>query len=469
MKNIQTLIQKKIFSNFGLHDFSSESEIDNTIIISSLYDQFSSAIWSGISGINGLAGEKTKKEWRYAIELGMKFKKFLQTAYSRDKDNPYTLVLSDDIMVDNIGFPKGMSLFKAYGRYRAIMDEIFSESHKKNIMPLLETMSAFKELSAIGKMKKINLFFSTKIEDLVGISSRGIESCQSVFQDDGSYNHDDEHLPTLAGAILSRYIGVIYTTMGQDYLGRGSKMMHRRFVKVVYNVDTDQPYIFLESMYPRHSSLVEGEMLDALSRHSKIQVISTGDLTKKFYFKDDEGIANHHKPYHDTCLSDPTEKLINEAKNSVLDYSEYSPFMILLKRDPEALLNILDDFPSLEYHFALAQLLPDRYLKRFSEMEKNLKVLLVLAKRKNEYSFFKNIFNNNPNVIKLIYKDLPDNVKLFIINSANSNEVSEEILKEELSRHTSDDLLLSAFNKAPSNVGRKYFNLLPENIKNLIL
>lgn len=107
----------------------------------------------------------------------------------------------------------------------------------------------------VNKQKSIDVVFTTKCEDILGMSSRSDwVSCQTI-SDNGS-SREGYALRTL-GSFQSKYVGIIYLTDKSDYRNRGEKMLYRSIVYLLRNKKDPNKYRFVISVvYPKGSPVM---------------------------------------------------------------------------------------------------------------------------------------------------------------------------------------------------------------------
>ena len=169
--------------------------------------------------------------------------------------------------------PEGTSLFRAYQK---VLEKLRDFTGINIDSYRLENSEEFKAYSLAAKPSSLYLVFSTKINDLLGISSRGITSCQDLF-----CKNEVQYKENIAGTVLSRYIGVIYLTTGEDFRGRGERMISRCLVRLLFNTREEKFYLFLDKMYPKENEEYRELFYQSLSKRSSANIIeSESEFTK---------------------------------------------------------------------------------------------------------------------------------------------------------------------------------------------
>lgn len=229
-------------------------------------------------------------------------------AYERivqTSDGKIVLRLVDEVLDRNgkAVFRKNESLFKVFAKLR----EQFT-AYNLNFVNLEQT-NEFKTFSTENVAnKKYNVVFTAEgpegAWDILTMSMRGIKSCQRW---DGDYPR------CLIGSVLSKYVGIIYITSGNDHGGYGSKMMRRSLVRYAIDADEHKPCLLIDRMYP----LQQGQDVDeetlrifkkALESKTSLPVHfapSLGSKVKHFYVpfeKIREEVPERDWTYQDTPL-----------------------------------------------------------------------------------------------------------------------------------------------------------------------
>jgi hypothetical protein len=153
--------------------------------------------------------------------------------------------------------------------------------------------------------------------DLVGISDRGISSCQSLHDDATQCVRVTQMNQQLIGTILSRYIGVCYIASGKQEPGRGEQMLYRALVRQVMSLETDEPAVYIDQMYPAPNQELYDIMQKELQKRSKIRVLSYFDTStevessgERYYQPDEENIPEQLESYRDPGLGYTREQLL---------------------------------------------------------------------------------------------------------------------------------------------------------------
>jgi hypothetical protein len=85
----------------------------------------------------------------------------------------------------------------------------------------------------------------------------------------------DDVSKNIVGTVLSRYVGVIYLTIGEDFKGRGERMMARCLVRLLYNTREEKFYLFIDRMFPKENEEYRNLFYQALRKRSSVEVIKS--------------------------------------------------------------------------------------------------------------------------------------------------------------------------------------------------
>jgi len=372
----------KVFKDYGLSDFKSKIKVqaDEQEIYRQFYDFISSHLYA--------AGDELRSTtvWLFNRVPEFKDNKSLQTEIANlvnvvddlrtavgDTLNlsPETPRLLSNIQSDDkkIRYDKGMSWVKVYNNFKKRLDKLQRHplilprgSWETDIMPDITKSKAFKDFSKRGKF---TLIFSTKLEDLVGISNRGITSCQSLFCENGEpVTQLESYKEQLVGTILSRYIGVVYVASGSEYKGRGSRMLYRCLVRLVYDIENDEPKIVVDKMYGGHNEDLMKEIVRELGERATIPVLSISDVESlEHYSPHEEEIPSRYTSYQDSPLGRSVKRMLQLKKSEdaeerriaasylppkyivdmVRDPDSYVREQVAQRVDPEALIYMIKD------------------------------------------------------------------------------------------------------------------------------
>ena len=192
-------------------------------------------------------------------------------------------------------FRKGEGIFSAFNKINTILDK-FSMKYPKLIannpktsLPSIDSIPSVKQFHKINvPNKEYYVVFSAGGDegawDICTMSMRGIRSCQSweaPYEDLSPYNR------SLVGSVLSKYVGIIYLTSGNetghDYEKYGTRMIKRCLVRFVINTKKDnEKLIVLDQMYDSYDPVVAQMFIDALQKRTPLKVLnySAKELTE---------------------------------------------------------------------------------------------------------------------------------------------------------------------------------------------
>lgn len=300
---------KKVFPSLGLSNFKEITPItkpffdlkkENTFVLSllkDLYDlcfNYTQTISNYIDEWQFLCAADKKEELRPLIlELNNYYDYTSQLVQQLDprginifsiariEDGRIALKIVNDLLDANGKpiFRKDVSLFKVYGKIVSKLKEVGLDVRE------LDELNSFKIFSKENvSCKDYYLVFSSDKQegawDLLTMSMRGIRSCQ---------RWDGEHRQCVIGSILSKFIGIIYITSGNDLNGLGSKMFKRCIVRYAVDSNTSKPAIILDKMYPDFDEDILKSFTDALSKRTSVPVFYGPKLGKS--------IRNFYLPY----------------------------------------------------------------------------------------------------------------------------------------------------------------------------
>jgi hypothetical protein len=176
------------------------------------------------------------------------------------------------------------------------------------------TKVPFKKLDEIPENKALNqnkistnkdyhVVFNSGEEgvwDVCTISERGITSCQRWDDEMQEYNR------ALIGSILSKGIGVIYLTTG-DQLERGERMIKRSIIKIALNIKTAKPMLLIDKMYDAYNDNVMKAFKASLQRRTSLPVMSYKELEDaplmRMFDPTFNNLSSNERPYEDTALT----------------------------------------------------------------------------------------------------------------------------------------------------------------------
>jgi len=169
-------------------------------------------------------------------------------------------------------FRKGEKLFRVYGKLKdmAVKHEIGF------IPPSIDQIPSVKLFNSknIPLSKKMSIVFSSCAWDIATMSERGISSCQR-WDFDGSEKY------RLIGSILSKYVGIIYLTLGTQIPDRGEKMIKRCVVRFGVDQESKKPVIIVDKMYDSYMSEIARLFVSSLQEKTGLNVLDfSGGGTK---------------------------------------------------------------------------------------------------------------------------------------------------------------------------------------------
>lgn len=291
----KTLIKE--FEKYGLKDFRTQFKIDpeyNYLLASDLLENLNEIIENGIENIEDESAlDKIYDDIR-KCQSSIKF------SINNVNFTPEDLKIYIPCYLGKKKFPAGTSTFKIYNAIQEVLKQFHVD------IPNLDTIQSFKEYSK--RPRNFWIVFSTQIEDLAGISERGVESCQKILSTD-DLEDESKHAINLSkrliGTILSKYIGVIYLTSGSDFFGAGEKMLYRCLVRLLLDPNTKQMIIGLDKMLPEVNEMYLQAFQEQLQQKSSLPVkILTTELACELEALEDteEEIAPEYASYQEIPL-----------------------------------------------------------------------------------------------------------------------------------------------------------------------
>jgi len=324
---------QKVFKDYGLDDF--RTKIDSKILKASSFNSVYSVMQTNILESNfpltsliklyakvygNQSGKIEDDRIVYIRNVSSIQALFYNILDVMKKNNSATLKLPTSIRTEDkrLKYDAGASIIKVYNDINSKLNKVQKEFGKgllqtSIVMPSIETSDAFSALS--NAQYNFELVFSTNLMDLVGISDRGISSCQSLHDEATQCTRITQMNQQLIGTILSRYIGVVYITSGKNESDRGEQMIYRALVRQVASLETDDPAIYVDQIYPAPNDEIDQIMKRELQKHSKIPVISSGNpMTKspgeRYYVPDEENIPEEQESYRDPGVGYTREQLL---------------------------------------------------------------------------------------------------------------------------------------------------------------
>jgi len=263
---------------------------------------------------------KVIKTFKLTTPISYSFKTKITTKTGEEKE-----------VTKTINIPADTSVIKA----AKIIEKIYQTYADGDLKSIKLDPTGTKEFNMYSKRGtgplEFNLVFSTKAEDILAMSSRGMfTSCQNLFGD-RDYNEKAIY------AAISRYTGIIYITNKQDFDNRGEQIVARAIV--FYVVRNNVPYLGLSKVYysSGNQGLISQEFLDVLKEHSPIPVVDLMEDSYNEYEFPNEG--KDMAPYFDpgNIHMQPREEL--HSKNE----KEYSQFLDdIYKESPEHIISKIE-------------------------------------------------------------------------------------------------------------------------------
>lgn len=424
---------EKLFAQYGLHDFREE------IKISSREESAEKLLAKMKANLISLVKEIHKNIYLIfnednGIELNTLESKLIEL-------RRFLASVASGMYIDNYFFEGQLKLPRNWNPPKALEWKPFLENSSaiksynnllekvKNTINinidqfLIEPTPEFKEYSSAPKSKNQTIVFSTKINDLIGSSSRGIRSCISLFDCNEEMVDFTENSAKVVGSVLSKYIGVIYLTSGENYLDRGERMFYRAMVRIVYDLSTEEPAIVLDKIYPKQNKEIENLFLEKLRKNSSIQVMTIQEAeNKKTLYNpedDEEEIPEIYKSYKDTALSPSLNKTLQNLSSRY-----YGDRLEAVKVLPIKYIRKLSDDPDEQVRAGVAKRLPDDEILVFlSDPTQEVQRVLVKRFGKNHPEYFYNSEDNF--IVEQVIKQLSLEEKIKIYTE-DRDEMSVE-------------------------------------------
>lgn len=170
---------------------------------------------------------------------------------------------------------------------------------------------------------KKTVVFSTKYEDILGISSRSTwSSCQDI-RPGADWT---SHALGVLGSATSKYIGTIYITNEKDFDGRGERMFYRCLVYLMKDEKTEEPALMISIAYPDNNPIIKSIFISYLKKYVGIETFAE-PLGYKMV-----GEVFKHKPYFDIKIPFIyDEKTVNEQ----LELGNYEFVVYANEKSPE--------------------------------------------------------------------------------------------------------------------------------------
>jgi hypothetical protein len=390
----------KIFKKFGLNDFrvkvvlnQNDPEENSDILLMKLFEKM-------VVHLINLYSVLEKSELR---EQTVAFLDYLAT-----NKTPSQYIQNDIYLKDKKLFSKGMSVFKIYNFLVKKASEI-----NLTLIPL-DKIQEFKDYSNAQKLTNLELVFSTKTSDICGMGSRGILSCQNLFEES---KDSADYCIRLVGSILSKYLGICYITNGSDWKDRGEKMLYRSLIRFVINGKTNKPEIIIDKMYPAENDKVIDIIKEELQKRSKISVKFISEIDISQYYLRSEKIPQKYQSYKDNKIKEkiPHKKLLYLLNNGNLAQNKF------------AAEHLVNDYPEL------LAVHPKTEIRIIVASYGNIdKVGLILAQDSEDIvrEFLAQHlqtggfnFENYPEIYKILLQDSENLVLRHLFNSISKNMI----------------------------------------------
>jgi hypothetical protein len=282
----------KVFPAFGLKNFKDKvqykttdsSELDTVIsrMLDTIYTQVDKLYYEFLGGSVGENGTKVLHE----IILFLRNAKDGIFNAITAKENGKTKILFDNEVKfgSKLIFRRGESVFHAFNK----IDDIVSKfiKHNTDFEPAASGSDQL-SLPNIDSLLNVKLFHKINVPnreyyvvfsgsgdeaawDVCTMSSRGISSCQAITDEPGEYNS------ALIGSVLSRYVGIIYLTSGNDTDNKyGNKMIKRCLVRfAINNANNKEKVIILDKMYDSYDPVISKLFIEALQSRTNLKVLN---------------------------------------------------------------------------------------------------------------------------------------------------------------------------------------------------
>lgn len=283
---------KKVFPSFGLNNFQElvkyqnkstqeQDKIIHTVLevlsseVRKLYQDFITIPYSE----DGLANASLRAMSRFLRAAA----NALYTARTDRSEGKTKLVFDDAVELEGRHiFRKNEGIFSAFNKIKNAVDKFWK---KYPSIPGKETLHELPPIDLIPAVKKFHVsnipnkdyyvVFSATGEqgawDICTMSMRGISSCQSwegKAEDLSPYNR------SLVGSVLSKYIGIIYLTTGEESEKYGSRMIARCLVRFAINSENkNEKVIILDQMYNAHDPEIAKLFVDCLQKRTPLKVL----------------------------------------------------------------------------------------------------------------------------------------------------------------------------------------------------
>jgi hypothetical protein len=280
---------------------------------------------------------QNNEDIRELIKSNMEYISVIRELFDEILENNDSNILNKNYDIKGIKFQKGQSIFRIYVSLQKKLETLQKEIKSDKLLPDLDSINEFKEFSQINinTNQKYYLVFSTKQSDICGIGSRGILSCQNLFNEFEDYDYHEQ----LIGSILSRYVGTCYITSGSDYKNRGEKMIFRVLIRLIINGQTNQPEILIDRLYPNNNydiiQIIKRELSKKVNLPIKYDV-----KIDDYYIKDEPYIPTENMSYTDTVQ---TKYSLKRTKELVHSSNQADRIKAIEKGELKDVIELADD------------------------------------------------------------------------------------------------------------------------------
>lgn len=194
-------------------------------------------------------------------------------------------------------YQSGMSVFRLYNNFKKDLSKVGIN------IPEIDEIPAVNEFH--HEKAGTEIVFSTKQEDIAGMGSRGVASCQKLTEIiEGDEKELNEYNRRLLGSMLDKNIGIIYLTPGSDFKGRGDKMLSRALVKIGVNAETKEPIFVIDQMYPNDN--FKEQFKKAIQSNTNVPVYTKDEASQFAYLLRDERVDGYYQSYVDENKENPS-------------------------------------------------------------------------------------------------------------------------------------------------------------------
>jgi hypothetical protein len=352
----------------------------------------------------------------------------------------------------SIRFDKGMSIIKIYSRIRSLLEKLAASIDLPTfgIDLQMKDISITDEFRAVSKAKaKFTLVFSTELLDLLGISERGVQSCQSLHdeKDHECFRITDLN-QKLIGTVLSRYVGVCYITDGRKSDDKGEQMLYRALIRQVFNMETNEPAIFIDKLYPEEETAIYDVMQKEIQKHSSIPVVTQYTAESMEYYRDlEEEIPREYQSYPDTPFGYTYDQLL-KMKTMSPEYRQIAAAQLPV----EDMIDMRDD-PEGKVRERVMWRIPEEYLPQFIG-DVNASVRVAVSYRIDPKYLQALMKDDNTYVRKMVATRGDKNILFYMIQQVELPEITIEIMKRLnyllFKGEISNDELITIYAESPS-------------------